>query len=328
MRPKTTGVSGDCDQQDATLMKPSLLDAIRGFGVMSGPSLLLDLFMIGSTTAMAKRLLVRPPRTRAARLPRPLVILGTGLSLIYPLVIRPWMLRWGATDEEARMPLPGDELVPNPAFESTRAVTIHAPVDAVWPWLAQIGQDRGGFYSYEWLEDLAGARIDNADRIHPEWQHRAVGEIVHLHPASGLEVTFFEPNRAVVLKGWGAFVLEPIDAHRTRLLARSRVPGGRGALAYLLLIELPHFIRTPPLYYGTQVAPGDQGTCRTIVSSPAHPSSPLMRHRSRRCGACRRRRSSLCSSIATRILEATRTIRPQAARSSGSTRRMNWVGGR
>lgn len=145
--PKTTGISGNRDQPDASLTKSSPLDAIRAFGVMIGPSLLLDLFMAGGTAMMAKRMLTRPPRTQALRPRRPLVTLGTALSVISPLVIRPWMLRWGATDEEARMPLPGDELVPNPAIESTRAVTIQAPLDAVWPWLAQTGQDRGGFYS-------------------------------------------------------------------------------------------------------------------------------------------------------------------------------------
>jgi hypothetical protein len=102
---------------------------------------------------------------------------------------------------------------------SRRAVTIQASVTAVWPWLAQVGQDRGGFYSYEWLEDLAGAQIDNADRIRPEWQHREVGEIVRLHPATGLKVKVFEPNHALVLEGWGAFVLERADEQRTRLIA-------------------------------------------------------------------------------------------------------------
>ena len=64
--------------------------------------------------------------------------------------------------------LPGDGLVLEPAIESTRAIIIRAPVEEVWPWLAQIGQDRGGFYSYEWLENLAGCRMRNADRVHPE----------------------------------------------------------------------------------------------------------------------------------------------------------------
>jgi hypothetical protein len=112
----------------------------------------------------------------------------------------------------------------------------------VWPWLAQVGQDRAGFYSYEWLENLAGCEMRNADRIHPEWQHRKPGEIVHLHPAGGLTVTVFEPHRALGLEGWGTFVLEPAGTGRTRLIARGGVPRGVGAVAYGLLMEIPHFL--------------------------------------------------------------------------------------
>jgi hypothetical protein len=98
-------------------------------------------------------------------------------------------------------------------------VTIDAPVEKVWPWLAQLGQDRAGFYSYEWLENLAGCEMKNADRMRPEWQHRELGETVHLHPAGGLKVTVFEPGRALGLEGWGTFALEPLGSDRTRLIA-------------------------------------------------------------------------------------------------------------
>jgi len=79
------------------------------------------------------------------------------------------MRSWRATPAETKRALPGDELVPEPRIQITHAVTIAAPVERVWPWLAQIGQDRGGFYSYEWLENLAGCEMRNADRVHPEW---------------------------------------------------------------------------------------------------------------------------------------------------------------
>ena len=123
------------------------------------------------------------------------------------------MRSWGATAEEAAKALPGDELVPEPGMQTTRAVTIDAPVEEVWPRLAQIGQDRGGFYSYEWLENLAGCRLRNADRIHPEWQERSVGETVLLHPASGLRLARFEPPRGYAFEGW-AFALEREGAGR------------------------------------------------------------------------------------------------------------------
>jgi hypothetical protein len=79
-------------------------------------------------------------------------------------------LRWGATAAEVARRLPGDELIPHPASVSTRAITIQAPVERVWPWVLQTGQERGGLYSYQWLENLFGSDIHNADRIMPAWQ--------------------------------------------------------------------------------------------------------------------------------------------------------------
>jgi hypothetical protein len=145
--------------------------------------------------------------------------------------------------------LPGDELVERPGIQTTRAVTVEVPVEAVWPWLAQIGQDRAGFYSYEWLENLAGCRMRNADRIHPEWQQRAVGETVLLHPASGLKLLRFEPPRVYALDGGWHFVLEPLGA-RTRLIARGRYRRGLVSVAYGLLLEIPHFVMERKMLLG------------------------------------------------------------------------------
>jgi hypothetical protein len=78
--------------------------------------------------------------------------------------------------------LPGDELVEHPNVEATHAITINAPVEEVWPWLVQLGQDKGGFYSHSRLENLVGCRLRNADRIVPEFQHLSVGDAVRLHP--------------------------------------------------------------------------------------------------------------------------------------------------
>jgi hypothetical protein len=127
---------------------------------------------------------------------------------------------------------------------------VNAPVEAVWPWLAQIGQDRGGFYSYEWLENLAGCRMHNADAIHPEWQQRAIGDVVKLHWALGNKVTGFEPNHAMVLEGWGAFVVEPLSDRRSRLILRSRTKRGWSAVYEVLLIELPHFFMERQMLLG------------------------------------------------------------------------------
>ncbi len=259
------------ERRDALAFKGSVLDAVRAFGVMAGPSALFDLFLVGSVVATVRGALTRP-RTRAARRLRPLVALGTALAVAYPAVIRPWMLRWGATDEERRKPLPGDELVPDPVTTSTRAITVDAPVEAVWPWLAQIGQDRGGFYSYEWLENLAGCEMHNTDRVHPEWQQRAIGEVVKLHWAAGNKVTCFEPNRAMALAGWGAFVVEPLADRRTRVILRGRTARGWPAVYNVLLIELPHFLMERKMLLGLKEraehawrsrAAGPHGTAET-----------------------------------------------------------------
>ena len=108
--------------------------------------------------------------------------------------------RWGATDEEVRRTLPGDDLVPNSKSGFTHAITINAPALDVWPWIVQMGQGRGGFYSYELLENIVGCDIHNADRIIPELQNLKVGDIIKLHPTfPEYPVASIEPCRALVL---------------------------------------------------------------------------------------------------------------------------------
>lgn len=150
-------------------------------------------------------------------------------------LVRAWYLRWGATDEELGMALPGDELVPDADLTATRAITVHAGGDGVWPWIAQLGQGRGGFYSYDFLENLVGCDIHSADRVVREWQAVDVGDQVDLHPEVGLIVAVVEPGRALVLRGgvpvgrmpppydfsW-AFVLRDQADGTTRLLVRER----------------------------------------------------------------------------------------------------------
>lgn len=184
---------------------------------------------------------------------------------------RPWFLRWGATDAEMRKALPGDELSPEPATLATRAVTIHAPVEQVWPWIVQIGQDRGGFYSYTWLENLVGARIHNADRILPEHQTREVGDTVWMAPKERyggkgcVRVARLDPGRAMVVvtpedydaiaktgtapHGTWAFILEPIDERTTRLIIRSRSGPTAGLFNYLVY-DPAHFIMERKMLLG------------------------------------------------------------------------------
>jgi hypothetical protein len=192
---------------------------------------------------------------------------GLGLTALaaaaaYQLVIRPWHLRWGATDAEVRRPLPGDERVPNPVLQSTRAITIEAPPEAIWPWLAQMGWRRGGWYTYAFLdvfdlrargEPMFSGRL--TDRIIPELQQPRVGDL--LDP-SGFRVAEVDPPRALVLEvrggvpgiAWMAgdstwvFALQPLDSHRTRLLERWRIafPIGPLTLFFWGLVEAVDFV--------------------------------------------------------------------------------------
>jgi hypothetical protein len=158
-----------------------------------------------------------------------------GAAAAYIRLARPRQLRWGATDQESDGSLPGDDLIANPDLTATRAITVHTSADQIWPWIAQLGQGRGGFYSYDVLENLVGCDIHSADQIVPEWQAITVGDQVNLHPEIGLGVAVVELGRALVLRGgvpmgaapppydftW-AFVLQEQPEGTTRLLVRER----------------------------------------------------------------------------------------------------------
>lgn len=135
--------------------------------------------------------------------------------------------RTGLTRAEARARLSSDDLLPDATVQNDRAGVIEAPPGAVWPWLVQLGQDKSGFYSYEFLENLAGCKIDGADRIVPEWQHLRVGDCLRLHPEVALRIAHLDPATALAATSAGgrapgtatlemtwAFHLESV-AHRT-----------------------------------------------------------------------------------------------------------------
>lgn len=168
--------------------------------------------------------------------------LGLVASAVPALVIARDVLRnWGATKGEQALALPGDDLVPDPADVITRAVNVEACAARVWPWLVQIGQDRAGMYSYEWLENLFGLDIHNADEIRSEWQQLSAGDTVRLVPPGALGLTGgfaltveqIEPERSLVLwiKPWHAvwsLHLRPYGPARCRLISRSRTPRQHG----------------------------------------------------------------------------------------------------
>jgi hypothetical protein len=168
-------------------------------------------------------------------------------ALVFRPLIRGWYNRWGATDKEVNRPLPGDEIVPNPRLVSTRAIIINACPEDIWPWLVQLGQQRGGLYSYELLENLARCDMDNADRILPEFQTLKIGDDVRLGPQGYplFKVNAIQPNRAFILEaadpktgqvtklsdpmpenysnGNWIFFLDEIGERRTRLITRQGI---------------------------------------------------------------------------------------------------------
>ena len=111
--------------------------------------------------------------------------LGGALRIAGNLILQPITRShyrfWGATQEDKQRILPGDERVPNPLVLTTMAITINAPACEVWPWMAQLGQERGGMYSYELLENIAQCKMRNADRVVPEWE-MAVGDQMRMGP--------------------------------------------------------------------------------------------------------------------------------------------------
>jgi hypothetical protein len=179
----------------------------------------------------------------------------------YLRFIRPWHLRWGADDHELTRAMPGDEVVPVPTHVTTRAVTIAAPPRAVWPWLVQMGQDRAGFYTHNWVERLLRSGIPDVRTLHPEWQGLAVGDLVRTnrelrpgHPL-GWPVARVEPERALVLRSTGlpvgayAFLLEPAAGGATRLLVRDRAvwPWWQRPFQLLLFEPLHAYMQTGQL---------------------------------------------------------------------------------
>jgi hypothetical protein len=148
------------------------------------------------------------------------------LAALYPSALRRRVLTWGATAEEAAGRLPGDELLERADGVATRAITIAAPAEAVWPWLAQMGPSpRGGAYTYDWIENLLGLGMHSADRVLPEFQHPRVGDTIG-YGGNRMRLERVEPPRVLAWRSedgnwvW-AFVLRELDGG-TRLISRNR----------------------------------------------------------------------------------------------------------
>jgi len=163
---------------------------------------------------------------RTARIALGTAAAGAGLLAVYAKLVRPRAMRWGATEEEAARPLPGDEVVARADYGATRAITIDAPPQDVWPWLVQIGSGRAGWYTYDRLDN---AGMPSATEIIAELQQLQVGDLIPMVAGKdiGVRVKELEPDRRMLwwdVKGeysW-EWLLEPVDG-RTRLIQRLRV---------------------------------------------------------------------------------------------------------
>lgn len=155
-------------------------------------------------------------------------------------------------------------------FRSTMAATLAATPEEIWPWLVQMGWNRGGYYTYNPIENLFGLDLHNADRIHPEWQDLKVGDTIWMsHPRlkdlfPETKVNTLETNQALVLAIYGpsgtethpsgawTFFLEPIDDTATRFIVRLQVatPTVMGKIIFYAFMEPAHFIMQHTMFTG------------------------------------------------------------------------------
>ena len=140
--------------------------------------------------------------------------------------IKPNIFTWGATTQEVSMSMPGDHLAP--FISSTRSITINAPISEVWDWVIQLGADRGGFYSYWFIEKPLGYKYRERNRVEAEFKDMQVGRVIKasIDPSmSFIEYNFpvvaVDPGKSFVLRNWGCFLLNEIDSNRTRLIVRT-----------------------------------------------------------------------------------------------------------
>ena len=206
-------------------------------------------------------------------------------------LVNPWQRNWGATQAEVDSVLPGDGLIAAPVEQCTRAITIAASPEDVWPWLVQMGADRAGFYSYDWLENLFGLDIHNADSVVHEWQQLEVGDIVWADGAltGGWVVERLVPGDALVMKvadvrtgravtrneGVGfefqwTFAVRPTPAGGSRLIIRERVAYGRRLTRWVMSpVGLVSFVMTRKMLDGIRRR-AEQATTGDRSGSPDH----------------------------------------------------------
>jgi hypothetical protein len=199
---------------------------------------------------------------------------GLPLFATAPLY-RHWHLRWGATHDEVHGSMPGEEIVPNPSFNATRAITVDAPPELVWPWIVQMGYRRAGFYTYALLDN---AGYDSADRILDEYQPPRIGDWVpmakQVNETTAFRVQAFELNRWLLWEKpdstW-AWKLRPLHGGRTRLILRLKQryawerPGS--AILTLVLLEFGDFPMMRRVLKGIKVRAERMSAARSTAAA-------------------------------------------------------------
>lgn len=218
---------------------------------------------------------------------RVLVLSATVLALgsAYLGVIAPWYRHWGATPDEQTRRLPGDDILTAPSRQETRALTIEAPPERVWPWVAQLGQDRAGFYSFRLLENLVGARMPEDDHLRPDKQAWRAGDRMWMAPPEKFggighaDLVTHEPGRALAFATWvvppgpderkaaegsWSFIVEPVAGNpgASRLIVRGRTlveTPWLNRLFQLALFEPLHFVMERKMMTGIADRVGGRG---------------------------------------------------------------------
>jgi hypothetical protein len=218
---------------------------------------------------------------RDARARRLALAAAVAASALYAWWLRPRLLTWGATPSETTGAYPGDELIPDADHSTSMATTLPAPPERVWAWLVQMGLGRGGWYSWDWLDN---AGQPSADRIMAQWQHLEEGQRLNSmgKGRNWMAVAVLEPNRTLVLRSvyqlpsfrtvemrsgplprayqdaiWG-FHLRPAPAGGTRLVVRTRARGRPRPVTRLfdLLDEPRHFSMQTRQFHNLQARIG------------------------------------------------------------------------
>jgi hypothetical protein len=182
------------------------------------------------------------------------LVFYAAIAMIYWLFIRPLHLSWGATAAEQQMKMPADSLITPNRIVSTRAININAAKEKIWPWIAQTGQNRGGFNSYYWLENLFAAKMVNTDSIVPQWQKPQPGDTIYYGEGEGYElISLTKQNHYYSLGGWTLY-LDSVSTQNTRLIVRYPSMEVRQSkmmqLYYYGLFESLHFIMESGMMMG------------------------------------------------------------------------------